>query len=408
MSWNSIRGEAVQCSNFLGVELPEIFSTTAEGFGSGAPQGSRHKVLEGRELLLAETLTKALSQHPNKSSMAVIGWKNRDKLSTSFLLELLGPHNSWSSVEWSEAMCLLLGLPSTSCCDERRLGQPIGNRFVDMYGCEVLCANLPGGSWTKRHDRIKSCLSSLALYCGVSFVCEPYSLFSAHLPQRPLNRLQAHQARQALRPDFLFRFTSLHGGVEQVIADVKTVSLGNKALYKPGYGGDKAVVIRSAQLPGEYRREALKVDRELGFPDGQGPTLRKLQSYPPVLDLCFGAFGESSDGVKRLLDVMAESRLQSLGLRKGSLEAAKEIGLVTGFLRRRLSSAVIKANVRCLLERLVLVGEGRGQADKRRQWARLEEAKARMDREAQWQARITGRNLARRGDFPSLWNLALI
>ena len=155
-------------------------------------------------------------------------------------------------------------------------------------------------------------------------------------------------------------------------------------------------------MPGEYRREASKVDRELGFPDGQGPTLRKLQSYPPVLDLCFGAFGETSDGVKRLLDVMAESRLQSLGLRKGSLEAAKEIGLVTGFLRRRLSSAVIKANVRCLLERLVLVGEGRGQADKRRQWARLEEARARMDREAQWQARITGRNLARRGDFPSL------
>ena len=34
-----------------------------------------------------------------------------------------------------------------------------------------------------------------------------------------------------------------------------------------------------------------------------------------VLDLCCGAYGECSDGVKRLLDVMAETRLQSLGLR---------------------------------------------------------------------------------------------
>ena len=180
------------------------------------------------------------------------------------------------------------------------------------------------------------------------------------------------------------------------------MSLGNKALYKPGYGGDKAVVIRAAQLPGEYWREALKVDRELGFVVGQGPTLRKLQIYPPVLDLCFGAFGECSDGVKQLLDALAESRVQSLGLRKGTADAAKELGLVTGYLRRRLSSAVVRANVKCLLERLVLVGEGHGQVDKCRQWARAEENRARLNREAQWQARITGRNLARRGDFPSL------
>ena len=114
------------------------------------------------------------------------------------------------------------------------------------------------------------------------------------------------------------------------------------------------------------------------------------------------AYGECSDGVKHLLDVMAQSRLQSLGLRKGSLEAAKELSLVTGYLRRRLSTAIVKANVKCLLERLVKVGEGRGQADRRRQWARQEEARARLEREAQWQARITGRNLVRRGDFLSL------
>ena len=57
----------------------------------------------------------------------------------------------------------------------------------------------------------------------------------------------------------------------------------------------------TCRLIGEYRRCALKVDRELGHPDGRGPTIRKLESYPPVLDLASGADGEASDGVKKLL-----------------------------------------------------------------------------------------------------------
>ena len=144
------------------------------------------------------------------------------------------------------------------------------------------------------------------------------------------------------------------------------------------------------------------MDQELGFMNGDGPTLRKLQRYPPVIDLCFGAYGECSDGVKSLLEQMAQSRLKSQGLRSGSLEAAKELSQVTGYLRRRLSTATVRANVKCLLERLVLVGEGRGQADKRRQWARAEEARARWEQEAHWQARVSGRALLRRGDFLSL------
>ena len=168
-----------------------------------------------------------------------------------------------------------------------------------------------------------------------------------------------------------------------------------------GYG-TKTVDLRAAELGGEYRRGALKVDSELGYQDGNSPTLRKLQSCPPVPDLCFGAYGETSEGVKRLLDNLAESRVRGLGLRKGSPESAKELAQVTGYLRRRLSSAVMQANVKCLLERILLVGEGQGQAGKRRQWARVEEERARLEREAQWLVKVTGRSLARRGEFPSI------
>ena len=74
-----------------------------------------------------------------------------------------------------------------------------------------------------------------------------------------------------------------------------------------------------------------------------------------------------------MLDSFGESRLRTLGLGKGIPEALKELGQLTGYLRHHLSSALIWANVRCLL----LVGEGIGQAGRRRQWARQEEEKAR-------------------------------
>ena len=129
-----------------------------------------------------------------------------------------------------------------------------------------------------------------------------------------------------------------------------------------------------------------------GFGQGAtGETRRRI----------IGGYGEGSDGVKSMLDNFGESRLRKLGLAKGTPEALKELGQVTGYLRRRLSSAVIRANVRCLLERMLQVGEGVGQAGRRRQWARQEEERARWEREGQWLARVTGRNLARRGDFPT-------
>ena len=108
----------------------------------------------------------------------------------------------------------------------------------------------------------------------------------------------------------------------------------------------------------------------LGHPGEQGPTTQKLSQFPPVLDLCFGAFRETSEGVKGLLDMLVDARVRKLGLTRGTAEVGKETALTKGYLRRRLSSATIKANVSCLLERLVEVEERGGQGGKRRLWAR--------------------------------------
>ena len=70
-------------------------------------------------------------------------------------------------------------------------------------------------------------------------------------------------------------------------------------------------------------------------------------------------------------------------------EELKERAQTTSYMKRRLSSAVVRANVSCLLERMVHVGQGGGPAGKRRRWAALEEERARWSREAQWLTRVT-------------------
>ena len=141
------------------------------------------------------------------------------------------------------------------------------------------------------------------------------------------------------------------------------------------------------------------MDLDLGHQDGQGPTTKKLGEFPPVLDLVFGAYGETSEGVKTLLDTLVKARLRKLGLAKGTPEAGKESAWIKGYMRRRLSSSVVKANVSCLLERLVLVDEGGGQGGRRRQWALMEEERGRLDRESQWLAKISGGRVINTGKF---------
>ena len=164
--------------------------------------------------------------------------------------------------------------------------------------------------------------------------------------------------------------------------------------------GEKAVNLRAKTIQGEYKRKAKAMDVELGVGhEEQGPTVQRLNQFPPVLDLVFGAYSEASNGVWELMDKMIDSRLKMLGLARGSPAVANEVSIITSQLRRRLSSAVMKANINCLLERMCQVGEGVAQAGRRREWVRMEEEKMRWDRQSQWLARVTGNSLIRRGQF---------
>ena len=398
-AWDILQREARESAGYLGQEVPSILDTAVEAVGLGSVDGSTRRVItQEREKMRAAVLRKALTDYPDPSAKPVIAWRNRDKLTTAFLQELPGPHSSLSSPQFGEAMCLVLVIPSLCCRD--RVGMKIGRRRVDPYGEEVVNENVAGGGFTRRHDRVKTELASMAIYCGLNSTVEPYGLFGSLLPQQPLNRLQYRQSKVVLRPDLLLHLPSNTSGVnERRIADVKTVSLGGRSFYKPGMDGEKAVEIRAKHIQNEYDNKAKKMDAELGHGDGQGPALRRLRELGSVVDLCFGGYAEASTGVWRLLDHMATARLAKQGLARGMPGSASELATITSRLRRRLSRAVMEANVSMLLERMSQIGDGAVSAGRRRQWVMVEERRAECDRSAQWLARVRGTDLRRRGQF---------
>ena len=113
-----------------------------------------------------------------------------------------------------------------------------------------------------------------------------------------------------------------------------------------------------------------------------------------------GAFGEGSQDLHSLVQILAESKVASMGLARGRCGTESELGVVVGQVRRMISTVSVRAQVQCLLSRVNLIGgEGVDRASKRRQWVAIEEERMRCERIAQWIGRVRGQNIVRRGEF---------
>ena len=87
-----------------------------------------------------------------------------------------------------------------------------------------------------------------------------------------------------------------------VLHEIKIISC-SQSRYKASWR-ERAVDKRAEQLHQEYVAKARKADRKhLGVREGDiGPVEGKLLSFERVQGVVFGAFGEASEFVNRLID----------------------------------------------------------------------------------------------------------
>ena len=111
--------------------------------------------------------------------------QNFDKLSGAWLLALPGPGTGLSSAVFVEAMAAHLCIASRAVTAggwvERTTVR--GGPVLDMYGDAIMnCKNLPGDTWSHRHDTgklaiVKECINAVLVHD-----CEVYGLFSDLIP----------------------------------------------------------------------------------------------------------------------------------------------------------------------------------------------------------------------------------
>ena len=213
---------------------------------------------------------------------------------------------------------------------------------------------------------MKMKIHSLCIWARLPVTVEVWSLFAHLIPQDALNRMERGRKRQAIVPDFRIEMPCATGGTMAQLAELKMISC-CESWYTPGSrvrGTDK----RANGLPASYRRKARKVDQEvLDTVIGErGPVEKRLEEYGDLLGLCFGAWGEASEGVHRLAQTIAEARLKFQGLQLGRPGSESELGVLVGQVRKQLSMAAVKGKVDCLLSKMHQVGPGNQQLAKNR------------------------------------------
>ena len=402
-AWEALLTEARQCAAFLGKELGLPLSQGVEHAGDGSVDGStRRKVVQQREGLRNEVLTKALREHHDRLARPVTVYQNFDKLSGAWLLALPGSTTGLSSPVFSEAMAAHLCLGSPSLISSGWVGRTVGRKglTIDSYGDAVMnCDDLPGDTWRHRHDTIKTAIVAECLDAKVPHDCEVYGLFSDLIPaaaEADGAGLEWVRARQGLIPDFRLRLPTPEGTTDS-LAELKITSAG-VTCYPRGVAG-RGTDRRANGLPTLYRNKLAKYDRKYhGTAQGQtGPLVQRLEGYGKLWGLVVGPWGEGSKDLHSLVKIMGESSVAARGRARGWEGGEGELGLVLGQTRRRLSCSFVRAQALCLLARLGQLGPGARMAADRRIEAKRAETARRREAQAHWLAHVRGRGLGRAG-----------
>ena len=204
---------------------------------------------------------------------------------------------------------------------------------------------------------------------GVKCRTEVFGLFAACIPQAGRRRAASSmpaRKRQGLVPDFLFTL-ALDGPERELLFELKTLHVG-PSTYAPALHRCEAVARKARTLPSVYAAKAREVDVRFCHtaPGTVGPVETKLRTYDPVRGLVFGAFGETSPDVERLLSACCQAGATRHWREMRLATPAEARGILAWMLRVRWGMTAVREAARLKLERLEFVGNGAAAASDRR------------------------------------------
>ena len=127
--------------------------------------------------------------------------------------------------------------------------------------------------------------------------------------------------------------------------------------------------------------------------------MRRLESFGRVKGLVVGPWGDCSKDMHSLIKVLGETKVAARARARGRQFSENELGVVIAQIRKYLSTAFVRAQGLCLINRLCFLGEGARAAAGRRDLARRLEVSRKRDLMAHYQAHIRGQGLSRAGQI---------
>ena len=142
------------------------------------------------------------------------------------------------------------------------MGEVIRGRVtVDKFGDNIQSTSLPGDHWRKRHDQLKILLYRLCMWAGLPAVMEVFNLFSRHIPQEGLARIDSNRQKQGMIPDLKI-VLPVGGQLRPVLHELKVISC-SQSRYRPSWTV-RAVDRRAGMLHQEYVDKARSADQVYG------------------------------------------------------------------------------------------------------------------------------------------------
>ena len=248
----------------------------------------------------------------------------------------------------------------------------------------------------------------VALWSKISCDAEIFRLFSDLIPLEavgPGGELEDIRGRQGKVPDLRLRLPAHEdghthldggGGTTDTLAEIKVCNAGVSRYPRGGDAGrEKAVDRRAKGLQTEYEAKLKKLDTQLHkIPhERTGPLVQRLRSYPRLQGYVVGSFSEASEDLHKLVNLCAESRGKYLAQSSGYATSSREMSQIVGQVRRKLSTAFIRAIGLCTLNRVTNTGSNSQAAAKRREWVIREEIQMKKERKAYWSAFVLGGGL---------------
>ena len=380
-AWEQLQGLAGNPED--GPLAPSVDTMSA---GLAHPQRALTHAVETHMADLATSLTVRILGSDGGSRRPAEAFANACKLSTQWTgsRPCADPKAKIRNCEFTSAVALSLGVP-VECC-VRAAGAEMQGAMggqLDPYGDEITGVIRPGNPWITQHNYLADTMTASMRRARMAVRTELHGHFTSHLPVEALTRYdrqtygergrdRSFTTARRIRGDIVLDFQATEegaGGVP-VNADVKTLHHGraarnagyyDKSTRSGVYGHPsfiRAVDLRSAAVPAQYRRHADKIDQQYAGSNPGGPAgpVARAVLEAEVVGMSFGAHGEACGNVHALLSRIAEASAATHWRVMGCLEEADARAVASWTLRRDWGMAAFRANGRLLAGNMQLVG----------------------------------------------------